>query len=115
MTPVLEAQERLTEKVRFVCENGCVHATVYGILSSQADIDELARAASLIVAQNPRRVIIDFARCDIVDTRSIAPLLRLRRELLASSASLQLINVHCTALELFKLIGLDQIIDIAGR
>jgi anti-anti-sigma regulatory factor len=107
--------EMAGERVKISDSDGYITVRVSGVLATEQDIDAFSECINQLKERKPREVTIDFASCDIVDTRAIAPLLRLRRELLPAGAALRLINVHHSVYELFVSIGLDQIIAITSR
>lgn len=102
---LLKSLLRIEENVRYVC------------LEGELDLDavEVLNGLALNGCENEKSLILDLAGVHFVDSTGLHCLLQIWRYWQQREKPVQLINIQEGVEEVFRLVGLDELLKTAGR
>jgi anti-anti-sigma factor len=80
-----------------------------------ATVDLLTTAAARLLAQHPRRLVLDFARVGLCDAAGLGAVARIHRACHLSGCELVLANVNTVVGWVLTIVGMDQLLTIVNE
>ncbi len=74
---------------------------------------ELRPTFEQVLADNPKRVVVDLSALDVIDSSGVGALVSLFKRTKGSGGSFQLRGLRGQPLSIFKVLRLDRVFDIA--
>jgi anti-anti-sigma factor len=80
-----------------------------------ATVDLLTTASARLLAQRPRRLVLDFARVRLCDAAGLGAVVRIHRACYLAGCELVLANVNTVVGWVLAIVGMDQLLTIENE